>query len=634
MIDTSRQRVKISQVIENQLPEFVQAESPLFVDFMKQYYISQEYQGGPVDVAENLDRYNKLQTFVGAALTEYTGLSTDTQSYSDTIFVETTKGWPDKYGLLKIDDEIITYTGIGTTSFTGCIRGFSGVDSLDRATRPDLVSFQSTVGAAHTGGTKVFNLSNLFIQEFFNKLKTTFANGFQNRTLDGSIDEVQFIRQIKDFYRTKGTEEAYKILFKVLFGSEVNIIKPSDFLLKPSDGDYSFTQDFVAKLVTGDPRALKGSTLFQDTDADDKTIPGASGAISDVKEFMYDGERYYQISLTEESIQGNFVIPGRTRLTDSVSIGATVITVDTTVGFPTSGTLNLVQNDIVGVTSYTGKTSNQFLGITTTPQTYSVSDEVRYGNVAYGYSAGNISKKIEVLITGVLGGFDVPEDTYYFNKGDRIRVGNLGVMKVSQDQSFNSWIHNTAVKHAPISFIRISSDSFSVSTAADNDFLQKDTIEVLNSDSEIIGTGKITSVVSNGSFVLGELPGIDPSNVTFIRRRVLRGNSTVHENITKYTTDVQNTYDHESGKKDPKPPHPHVYTTSPSIPSLGQEPITVSDRSITWTGVTGGDTIQLIQVTDGAKDHGFYSGEVVTFNIIEGSLGDLQNGKNLSLIHI
>ena len=254
MIDTSRQRVKISQVIENQLPEFVQAESPLFVDFMKQYYISQEYQGGPVDVAENLDRYNKLQTFVGAALTEYTGLSTDTQSYSDTIFVETTKGWPDKYGLLKIDDEIITYTGIGTTSFTGCIRGFSGVDSLDSLTRPDLVSFQNTVGAAHTGGTKVFNLSNLFIQEFFNKLKTTFANGFQNRTLDGSIDEVQFIRQIKDFYRTKGTEETYKILFKVLFGSEVNIIKPSDFLLKPSDGDYSFTQDFVAKLVTGDPR--------------------------------------------------------------------------------------------------------------------------------------------------------------------------------------------------------------------------------------------------------------------------------------------------------------------------------------------------------------------------------------------
>ena len=98
MIDTSIQRVEINQVIENQLPEFVQSESPLFVDFMKQYYISQEYQGGPTNITENIDRYTKLQTFVGVALTEYTGLSTDTQSFSSTIFVDSTKGYPSKYG--------------------------------------------------------------------------------------------------------------------------------------------------------------------------------------------------------------------------------------------------------------------------------------------------------------------------------------------------------------------------------------------------------------------------------------------------------------------------------------------------------------------------------------------------------
>ena len=150
MIDTSIQRVEINQVIENQLPEFVQAESPLFVDFMKQYYISQEYQGGSINVAENLDRYTKLQTYVGAALTEYTGLSTNTESYSSTIFVDSTQGYPSKYGLIKIDDEIITYTGIGTTSFTGCVRGFSGVDNMDQPTRPDLLSFNTSVGVSHT----------------------------------------------------------------------------------------------------------------------------------------------------------------------------------------------------------------------------------------------------------------------------------------------------------------------------------------------------------------------------------------------------------------------------------------------------------------------------------------------------
>ncbi len=264
MIDTSIQRVEINQVIENQLPEFVQTENPLFVDFMKQYYISQEYQGGSINIAENLDRYTKLQTYVGAALTEYTGLSTDTESYSSTIFVDSTKGYPSKYGLLKIDDEIITYTGVGTTSFTGCIRGFSGVDNMDQPTRPDLLSFNTSVGVSHTGGSKVHNLSNLFIREFFSKLKTTFASGFENRKLSGDIDKVKFIRQIKDFYKTKGTEESYKILFRALYGQEVNIIKPSDFLIKPSDADYGFAQDFVVKAVTGDPRNLKGSTLFQD----------------------------------------------------------------------------------------------------------------------------------------------------------------------------------------------------------------------------------------------------------------------------------------------------------------------------------------------------------------------------------
>ena len=88
MIDTSIQRVEINQVIENQLPEFVQSESPLFVDFMKQYYTSQEYQGGSINFRK-YRRYTKLQTYVGWP---YTGLSTDTKSFSSTIFVDSTKG--------------------------------------------------------------------------------------------------------------------------------------------------------------------------------------------------------------------------------------------------------------------------------------------------------------------------------------------------------------------------------------------------------------------------------------------------------------------------------------------------------------------------------------------------------------
>ena len=628
MIDTSIQRVEINQVIENQLPEFVQSESPLFVDFMKQYYISQEFQGGSINIAENLDRYTKLQTYVGAALTEYTGLSTNTESYSDTIFVDSTQGYPSKYGLIKIDDEIITYTGIGTTSFTGCIRGFSGVDNMDQPTRPDLLSFNTTVGASHTGGSKVHNLSNLFIREFFNKLKTTFASGFEKRKLDSDLDQVKFIRQIKDFYKTKGTEESYKILFRALYGEEVNIIKPSEFLIRPSDADYGFAQDFVVKPITGDPRNLKGSTLFQDKDEDDVNIQGASGAISDVKDFLYGGEHYYQVSVTQDSINGDFVVPGRTRITDPVSIGATIITVDTTVGFPTSGSLSLPTASVAGVVTYTGKTTNQFTGLTTAVDALSIGDDVRYNNVAYGYSFASSTNKIEVLITGVLKDFPIPEKTYYFNKGDKINVGAFGINKSTSDPKFGSWVYNTSVKFTPKAVSKISDSSFNIVTFSDHGLLEEDIVEVLDGQGAVTGLGRVLSVISSSTFVLGDLPGLDEFNISFVRRKLKKGNSSLHDNIKKYTVDVQNTYDHDSDNANALPPHPHVYVTSSSIPSLGGEPIVAPDRSVTWTGATGGDLIQLIQVTEGASDHGFYSGEVVTYSVISGSLGDLIDGKN------
>ena len=51
MIQTGfESRVKIQQIIDSQLPEYVLDENPKAVDFLRQYYIGQEYQGGPTDI--------------------------------------------------------------------------------------------------------------------------------------------------------------------------------------------------------------------------------------------------------------------------------------------------------------------------------------------------------------------------------------------------------------------------------------------------------------------------------------------------------------------------------------------------------------------------------------------------------
>ena len=48
-------RIKVNTIIENQLPEFVVSDFPNATEFFKQYFISQEFQGGATDIISNLD---------------------------------------------------------------------------------------------------------------------------------------------------------------------------------------------------------------------------------------------------------------------------------------------------------------------------------------------------------------------------------------------------------------------------------------------------------------------------------------------------------------------------------------------------------------------------------------------------
>ena len=124
-------RIQVNTIIENQLPEFVVSDFPNAAEFFKQYYISQEFQGGPSDLINNFDQYLKSDNLVPEVIVGVTSISSSITSTDTVITVPSTKGFPSEYGLLKIDDEIISYTGITSTTFTGCIRGFSGISGYN-----------------------------------------------------------------------------------------------------------------------------------------------------------------------------------------------------------------------------------------------------------------------------------------------------------------------------------------------------------------------------------------------------------------------------------------------------------------------------------------------------------------------
>ena len=52
-------RVKISSVVSNQLPDYVRGNFPLAGEFLEQYYTAIENQGSTLDILQNIDKYVK-----------------------------------------------------------------------------------------------------------------------------------------------------------------------------------------------------------------------------------------------------------------------------------------------------------------------------------------------------------------------------------------------------------------------------------------------------------------------------------------------------------------------------------------------------------------------------------------------
>jgi len=182
-------RIKISSIVENQLPQFVLEEFPLVSEFLSQYYTSLESQGNVSDVLQNIDRYIKVDQLTN--LVESTELSSNVTFFDSTINVLSTAGFPDSYGLLLIDSEIITYTSKTSTTFEGCVRGFNGVTSYDLK---DQLTFSESQAEEHSTSAIVKNLSILFLKEFFKKVKKQITPGFEERELYSDLNERIFVK--------------------------------------------------------------------------------------------------------------------------------------------------------------------------------------------------------------------------------------------------------------------------------------------------------------------------------------------------------------------------------------------------------------------------------------------------------
>ncbi len=308
MIETGfESRVKVQQLIDSQLPEFVLDENPKSVEFLKQYYISQEYQGGPTDITDNLDQYLKLDNLTPEVIVDTTRTTSGITSTDTTIAVNSTKGFPNEYGLFKINNEVITYTGVTTNSFTGCQRGFSGITSYHSDLNQEELVFLDSSREDHSKDDVVHNLSSLFLKDFYKKLKFTFAPGLEDVDFVKELNAGNFIKEARSFYQSKGTDESFRILFNVLYGATPRVVNLEEYLIKPSSSNYVRREVAIAEVISGDPSKLVGQTIVKSTDS------GTTAAISEIEPFTRENKQYFKLSLfvgydDSSTIEGTFNI--------------------------------------------------------------------------------------------------------------------------------------------------------------------------------------------------------------------------------------------------------------------------------------------------------------------------------------
>ena len=677
----SDSKVKISNILESQLPEFILDDNPLFKDFLEQYYLSQEHEYGTIFLAENIERLKNIDSYVNLKFTATAPkLTRFIGNDEDVIEVDNHLGFLEKNGLVKIDNEIFTYTGktsfaqkvtlvdptantikltstvgldsfrtqtiifdtsfanvvagkvyyvtevidsntitisddpnglddvfdldetnpLGATlptatsfAFTGCVRGFSGIDDVSG----EYLNFNTSLSSFHEEGTTLTNLGLVFLAEFFSKYKKIFLPGIEERQFqEVNIDNI--LSRARDFYSSKGTDTSLKILFSVLFGKFIEVLKPFDNTIQASSADFSLSDIVVVEAIEGNPRFLGETTLLQGS----VDNPTAKGVISRVETILLGTKYYHKLFFPKGSIENKFIVSKKTRVL-GVGTTDTTLTVDSTIGFPDSGSFINPDNDGLTEVTYTSKSANQFYGCVGLSTTLVENDPIIDNSSVFGYENNDINKPVTMRVVGtVVGASNNKNTTSQFRKGDLLTVKHLGE-KIEEDNArFNRWFYNNVVI---TSVDTVSGTTFT--TKVDHHLNRGDRIDVLLENNKVLQESNllVTDVDNRRKFsITGNSSTFDPGKKYIIKKKLDFVSDVL--NPDGVLSNIQNTFvDTEK----------NTYVAFSGLP--GYDNITVTNRSQTFDKTNVNEDDDIITI----NDHNFKNGERVYYEVISGTSG-------------
>ena len=227
---------KVSPLIEGQVPDFVQADHPVFVDFVKDYF--QFLEAGRLTVTQTIN-YIAQETNTSAYILD--------ESDGERIVTERGEGTLSQF----VNGETITGSTTGATATVlveDSRNGFvyiSGQQLFQTGETVTGATSSSTATIVEYRGNPIQNIQQMLeyanvdntLFDFLDQMRDSFMEAIPEELADG-IDKRKLIKNIKDLYAAKGTSEGHKLFMRMLLGEEGTIFYPNIYMMKPSAGEW------------------------------------------------------------------------------------------------------------------------------------------------------------------------------------------------------------------------------------------------------------------------------------------------------------------------------------------------------------------------------------------------------------
>jgi len=306
---------KVSTQVADQQPDFVRADHPGFLEFLKAYY---EF----LESAElKLKNFGSVDSILFEQGTTTYIILEDTNRYrtgeSNNILLEdydTVGGSRIRsVGAFVNGETIIGQTSKATSTIrTEDINNGSRlfISSQNKFILGEQIVGQTSGATAYIvsyTANPVQNVMQLLqymdvddtIDAFFLQFKEAFMRTIPDKLADG-LDKRNLLKNIKDLYRSKGSKKGHELFFRVLLNEDADLYLPTKDLLRVSDGKWS--NDTILRIY-----ATNDTILMED--ANDS---------SEIFLLMEDGSQILQ----EDSVSGTDILTrvvGQTITQNSVS---------------------------------------------------------------------------------------------------------------------------------------------------------------------------------------------------------------------------------------------------------------------------------------------------------------------------